>query len=295
MHPSTEKLLVHLKALSDPVRLRLLALCVRGEATVSELTSVMRQSQPRISQHLKQLCDADLLERFRDGHFVYYRVPLDRKHAAERRRLFALLPATETQFEADFERLCEMRAEQGLPVPEQENEAVRRLHRALIELTVAAPLGDLLDIGSGQGKILKLLGSRAQRAVGVDIDADARQMARAELLLAGVENCSLRNGDMYDLPFADGEFDTVVLDDVLGNARRPMTAIAEASRLLKPGGRLLILGRAEAGKADRFGDQLTVWCRTAKLRLAPPRKIPSKDPQWLLAVATPADSKEAAA
>lgn len=295
MHKHTEKLIVHLKALADPVRLRLLALCVRGEATVSELTRVMRQSQPRISQHLKQLCDADLLERFRDGHFVYYRVPLDSQHAAERRRLFALLPVGETQFEADFEQLCEIRAEQGLPVPEQEDEAARRLHRALIELTVSTPLGDLLDIGSGQGKILKLLGSRAQRAVGVDIDADARQIARAELLLAGVENCSLRNGDMYDLPFASGEFDTVVLDDVLGGAKRPMAAIGEASRLLKHGGRLLLLGKADAGSAGKFGDQLTVWCRTANLRLAPPRKIPSKDPQWLLAVATVASGIEVAA
>jgi len=295
MHESTEKLIVHLKALSDPIRLRLLALCVRGEATVSELTTVMNQSQPRISQHLKQLCGADLLERFRDGHFVYYRVPLDNAHAATRRRLFALLPVEETQFEQDFERLCELRAEHGLAVPEQEDEAVRRLHRALIELTVSAPLGDLLDIGSGRGKSLKLLGSRAQRAVGVDIDADARQMARAELLLAGIENCSLRNGDMYDLPFADREFDTVVLDDVLGDARRPMSAIGEASRLLKPAGRLLILGRADSTRAGKFGEQITVWCRTARLRLAPPRKIPSTDPQWLLAVATPADSKEEAA
>jgi ArsR family transcriptional regulator len=295
MHESTEQLIIYLKALADPIRLRLLALCVRGEATVSELTAVMKQSQPRISQHLKQLCSADLLERFRDGHFVFYRVPLDNRHAAERRRLFALLPADETQFETDFEYLCELRARQGLPVPDLDGDAVRRLHRALIELTVSAPLGDLLDIGSGQGKILKLLGSRAQRAVGVDIDADARQIARAELLLAGVENCSLRNGDMYDLPFADREFDTVVLDDVLGDATRPMTAISEARRLLKPSGRLFILGRADSGNTGRFADQLTVWCRTANLRLAPPRKIPSKQPQWLLAVATLANGQEEAA
>ena len=93
MQSSTEQLIVHLKAFADPVRLRLLALCVRGECTVSELTQVMAQSQPRISQHLKQLCDAGLLERFRDGHFVYYRVPLGSEQAAQRRRLFALLPA----------------------------------------------------------------------------------------------------------------------------------------------------------------------------------------------------------
>ncbi len=295
MQNSTEQLITHLKALADPIRLRLLALCVRGEATVSELTEVMGQSQPRISQHLKQLCGAGLLERFRDGHFVYYRVPLGSKQATQRRRLFALLPSDEPVFDRDFDKLCQSRARQGIAVPEQDDEAVRRLHHALIELTVAMPLGDLIDIGSGRGRILKLLGSRTRRAVGVDIDADARQLARAELLLAGVENCSLRKGDMYELPFADGEFDTVILDDVLGMAERPMTAINEARRLLKPGGRLFLLGQVDVGGVDKVQDQLIVWCRTAGLRLAPPRRIPTEQPRWLLAVATVADSQTVAA
>lgn len=295
MQDSTDNLITHLKALADPVRLRLLALCVRGEATVSELTEVMSQSQPRISQHLKQLCAADLLERFRDGHFVYYRVPLNNKQAAQRRRLFSLLPADEPYFERDFEKLCELRAAKGIAVPQQDDDALRHLHSALIELTISTPLGDLLDIGSGQGRILKLLGSRAQRAVGVDTDSDARQLARAELLLAGIENCSLREGDMYELPFADGEFDTVILDDVLGGAKKPMTAISEARRLLKPGGRLLILGQSDSGNIEKLQEQLTIWCRTANLRLAPPRLIPGKQPQWLLAVATLSSGKLVAA
>ena len=294
MQNSTQQLITHLKAFADPIRLRLLALCVRGECTVSELTQVMRQSQPRISQHLKQLCDAGLLERFRDGHFVYYRVSLGAEQASQRRRLFALLPADEPAYESDFDHLCSLRAEQGLAVPEKEDEAARYLHHALIELTVAMPLGDLLDIGSGQGRILKLLGSRAQRAVGVDIDADARQLARAELLLAGLENCSLRNGDMYELPFADGEFDTVILDDVLGNADRPMTAIAEARRILRRGGRLLLI-QSDVHDMAALEKQLAVWCGGADLRLAPPRRIPVNEPRWLLAVAAPAGRETVAA
>lgn len=295
MQNSTQQLITHLKAFSDPIRLRLLALCVRGECSVSELTEVMKQSQPRISQHLKQLCDAGLLERFRDGHFVYYRVRLGSEQATQRRRLFALLPADEPAYERDFEKLCGIRAEQGLAVPDKEDDAVRYLHRALIELTVAMPLGDLIDIGSGQGRILKLLGSRAQRAVGVDIDADARQLARAELLLAGVENCSLRHGDMYELPFADGEFDTVILDDVLGDAERPMTAISEARRILKTGGRLLLLLQSDAAGNAALEKQLAVWCGAASLRLAPPKLIPVNEPRWLLAVASPADQESVAA
>ena len=295
MEKSTEHLIVQLKAFADPIRLRLLALCVRGECSVSELARVLSQSQPRISQHLKQLCDAGLLERFRDGHFVYYRVPLESGRASDRRRLFALLPGDEAAFDADFERLCALRAERGLAVPEHDDDSVRELHKALIELTVTMPLGDLIDIGSGRGRLLKLLGSRAQRAVGVDIDADARQLARAELLLAGIENCSLRHGDMYDLPFADAEFDTVILDDVTNEADRPMVAIAEARRLMKPGGRMLLLSRIENGTAETLRQQLAVWCGAAGVRLSPPRQIPAVNPNWLLAVGSVADQGSAAA
>ena len=295
MQNSTDILITHLKALADPIRLRLLALCVRGEATVSELTEVTGQSQPRISQHLKQLCAAGLLERFRDGQFAYYRVSLHRDHACLRRRLFALLPGDEPAFERDFEKLCQLRAAEGVAPPEHADDNLRRLHHSLIELTVATPLGDLLDIGCGQGRILKLLGSRAQRAVGVDIDADARQLARAELLLAGIENCSLRKGDMYDLPFADHEFDTVVLDDVLGNAAQPVAAIREARRVLKPGGRMLLLGQAGKAGLDDLQKQIITWCRSAHIRLATPRRIPDKEPRWLLAVATPLTAKTEAA
>jgi ArsR family transcriptional regulator len=295
MQNSTAQLITHLKAFADPVRLRLLALCVRGECTVSELTQIAAQSQPRISQHLKRLCEAGLLERFRDGHYVYYRVPLGSEQAAHRRRLFALLPSDEPIYERDFEKLCGLRAQQGRAVPETIDDADRSLHRALIELTVAMRLGDLIDIGSGQGRILKLLGSRAQRAVGVDIDADSRQLARAELLLAGVENCSLRNGDMYELAFADGEFDTVILDDVLTDAKRPVAAISEANRILKPGGRLLFLTRANKNRIAAFEKQLAAWCAAAGMRLAPPRRIPARDPRWILAVASPADQSTVAA
>ncbi|MDH3429570.1 MAG: metalloregulator ArsR/SmtB family transcription factor [Gammaproteobacteria bacterium] len=284
-----------MKAFADPIRLRLLALCVRGECTVSELTEVMAQSQPRISQHLKQLCEAGLLERFRDGQFVYYRVPLGSEQAAHRRRLFALLPSDEPSYERDFEKLCGLRAQQGRAIPEKADDADRSLYRALIELTVAMRLGDLIDIGSGQGRILKLLGSRAQRAVGVDIDADARQLARAELLLAGIDNCSLRNGDMYELAFADGEFDTVILDDVLSGAKRPVAALSEANRILKPGGRLLCLARADADRVDGLEKQLAAWCASAGMRLAPPRRIPVRNPRWLLAVASPANRENVAA
>ncbi len=288
-----ERLLPQLKALADPVRLRIVALCEHGECSVSELTKVMAQSQPRISQHLKQLCNAGLLERFRDGHFVFYRVPERGGDVHGRRRLLALMPEDEPAFQRDLEKLRELRGGLGsFEAPLVADADNRRLHRALIELTVAAPVGDLLDIGSGKGHILKLLASRAGRAIGVDIDPGARQFARAELLLAGVENVSLRKGNMYELPFDDGEFDTVILDDVLGDADEPLLAVCEAKRLLRPGGRLLLL--AAAGSPD-LEARLAGWCQAADLRLAQPRRIPSKTPRWLLAVATRVNSRPEAA
>ena len=279
-----DPLIAQLKALGDPVRLRIVALCSQGECSVSELTAVLSLSQPRVSQHLKQLCEADLLERFRDGHFVFYRVAEGGESAAARRKLLDLVPQADAVFESDLQALHELRADSS--PPDAIDESNRSLHRALVGLTVAAPLGDLVDIGSGHGRILKLLASRAQRAVGVDIDSNARRLARAQLMLAGLPNCTLRQGNMYRLPFGDGEFDTAILDDVLSDAARPVRAIVEAVRVLRPGGRLLLLLAIKDEDIDALNRRVAKWCGESGLRLAPSRTIPSINPEWLLAVAT---------
>ena len=280
----TDKLVGQFKALADPVRLRLVALCRAAECSVSELTEVTGLSQPRVSQHLKQLIDAGLLERFRDGHFVYYRVPVNGPQQQARRRLLALLPDSEPGFERDLDKLRKLRGETASEGGIDEDD--RFLHKALVELTVATPLGDLLDIGCGQGRLLKLLASRAQRVIGVDVDPDARRLARAELFLAGVPNCSLRQGDMYSLPFADGEFDTIILDDVLAEAARPAAAVEEARRLLRQNGRLLFLGTVNGNGVDRLKRDFASLAAETGLRLAAPRSIPENNPGWLLGVAT---------
>lgn len=293
MDVTTQQLIAQFKALADPVRLRLIALCSLGECSVTELTKIMSLSQPRVSQHLKSLCDAGLVERFRDGQFVYYRVPARGDGAAARHRLLDLLPADEPTFVDDVERLRSLRG--LLTADEAVADDDRALHRALIELTVATPLGDVIDIGCGQGRILKLLASRAKRAVGVDIDADARRFARAKLLLAGLPHCTLRKGDMYALPFANGEFDTVILDDVLSGADQPVAAIEEAARLLRPGGRLLLLTKSSGTTSQETSAKLANWCRATGLRLSSPRSVPAKETRWLLAVATSTHSSKSAA
>ena len=292
MQAATEQLISQFKALADPVRLRLVALCAHGECSVSELTEIMGLSQPRISQHLKQLCDCGLVERFRDGHFVYYRVPTRGKSGGDLRKLIGMLPENEQLFDRDIEALRDLRGGTGIVESSDDN---RPLHRALVELTVSTPLGDLLDIGCGQGRLMKLLASRANRAVGVDIDADARRFARAHLLLAGLPNCTFRHGDMYSLPLADQQFDTIIVDDVLGEANDPVKVLLEAKRPLRDGGRILILCSTSSEEANVLSRQIAGWCREADLRLAPPRAVPAKDPRWLLAVATPAETGKVAA
>ena len=281
---NTEQLIVRLKALADPVRIRLVVLCGAAECSVSELTQVTGLSQPRISQHLKALIGADLLERFRDGHFVYYRVPANGGDAQARRKILSLLPDDDPQFARDLDKLRKLRGDEAIEPVETEED--RFLHKALVELTVATPLGDLLDVGCGQGRLLKLLASRAQRVVGVDIDPGARRLARAELLLAGLPNCSLRQGDMYSLPFEDAEFDTIILDDVLRDAVDSVAAIDEAKRLLRAGGRMLFLATANESNVEKTKSDFAAWAAATGLRLAPPRLIPETGPSWVLGVAT---------
>ena len=266
------------KAVADPSRLRLLALCARGELTVTELTEVLGQSQPRVSRHLKVLCAAGLLDRFREQNWVYYRVPLGGAGARLARGLLQLLPAEDDGLALDRERLERVlarRAEQlrgralGDTVPTPAGVDAR-----IVDLMAGEALGDLLDIGTGTGRMLRLLGVAADTAVGVDISREMLMLARSNLHAAGLDHLSVRQGNMYQLRFADGSFDTVTIDQVLYRAEQPAEVLREAARVLRPGGRLLLVefltGEATAGAGDaetpitRAG--LDAWCRAAGLR-----------------------------
>lgn len=295
MSNATDTLVLQLKALADLTRMRLLLLCRQGECSVGELTGVIGQSQPRISQHLKKLCDASLLERFRDGQRMYYRLPAQASGAD--RQLHELLPVAESLFQEDAGRLRALRGD-GVTNPDPtdaDDRNERVIHREIVKLTVTEALGAVLDVGCGRGRLIKLLASRANRIVGVDIDADVRQLARAELMLARIPNCSLRQGDMYRLPFGDAEFDTVILDEVLADANRPVDVLQEAKRQLRPGGRMFVLQSVSAQSASGTKKSIAKWSAAAGLRLAQPRLVPGTQPRWLLSVATPADRSTEAA
>ena len=290
-----KSLVLLLKTLADLTRMRLVALCRQGECSVSELTEVIGQSQPRISQHLRTLCEGGLLLRQRDGKRVFYRLPLRGDHSSLREHLLALIPVDDRIFMDDRRMLRELRGERLGADTLAVDDADRAIYRAMIDLTVTTPIGSLLDVGCGRGQILKLLASRATRAIGVDIDAKTRQLARAELMLAGIPNCSLRKGDMYRLPSDDAEFDTIVLDDVLTDAKYPVRVLREARRLLKPAGRLFVLLGVSAETVESLKKSLAEWSAAAKLRLSPGRLATQQEPHWMLAVATAAESASEAA
>lgn len=267
------------KAVAEPSRLRLLALCSQGELSVTELTEVLGQSQPRVSRHLKVLCAAGLLDRFREQNWVYYRTPMGGAGARLARGLLRLVPPDDALMKLDrerLERILARRAEQSrgravgdaVPTP-------AGVDACIIDLMAAESLGQLLDIGTGTGRMLRLLGVAAESAVGIDISREMLMLARSNLHAAGLDNLSVRQGNMYQLRFADGSFDTVTIDQVLYQAEQPAEVLCEAARVLRPGGRLLLvefLTGEGAGQPSAPVDspitraQLERWCDQAGLR-----------------------------
>jgi ArsR family transcriptional regulator len=235
-----------LRATGEPSRLRLLALLARAELTVGELCEIVGQSQPRVSRHLKVLSSAGLLDRFREEHWVYYRVPAASESSEVARQLLALVPEDDTVLVRDRRRMDTVIAERARRATDQLQRQVDVPNQVAIEALVARefvdkPVGVLLDIGTGSGHLLELLAPRASRAIGIDISTDALRLARTNVHGAGLSHCELQQGDMNDLPFAAATFDTVTLDRMLAAADRPLVALAEIARTLKPEGRLVLI------------------------------------------------------
>jgi ArsR family transcriptional regulator len=237
-----------LRAAAEPTRFRILAVCQEGELTVGEIGQVLAQSQPRVSRHLKLLCEAGLLLRFREGHWIYYRVPAQGRGAEQVAQLLGWIPTDDSVVRLDRERAAQVREDRArLAAEELANAALadaaadEELRAVLLEELGDAPLGELLDIGTGTGRILHWLAPKAREAVGVDLSSEALRVARTSVHGAGLHHCMLQQADMHELPFETDSFDLVTIDRVLADARRPVLALKEAARLLRPDGRLLII------------------------------------------------------
>jgi len=293
-----DHLLTALRAVAEPTRLRLVVLCARGELTVSELTQILGQSQPRVSRHLKLLCDAGLLDRFREGSWVFYRLSQSTPASALARQLVAACGESDPTIALDLQRLGAIKQQRADLASAYFRENAAQWHRirslyvdereveaALVEIIAAADPRDLLDIGTGTGRMLEILAPRVEHALGIDQSREMLSVARVNLEQAGLVNGRVRRDDMYQLALPDGSFDAVVIHQVLHYADRPAAAIAEAARVLRPRGILVLVDFAphaleflrdeHAHRRLGFGDaEIAQWCRAAGLDPAPSRALP---------------------
>jgi len=259
-----ELLRIH-KALADETRLRLCAILLRHELNVGELTGVLGMGQPRISRHLKILAEAGLLECRREGLWAFYRAA---PSGPGRRFLDCQeeLLAAEPRCVQDRERAAQVLRERVAATQRFFDSVAgqwRDLSREILgdfdladEMAARLHAGMLVaDLGCGPGELLARLAEGARLAIGVD--SSPRMLELAAARLAGRTNVSLRLGELEHLPLREGEVQAVTLSLVLHHVSDPVAVLAEARRVLAPGGELLV---AEFDRHDneamreRYGD-----------------------------------------
>ncbi|MBI3438568.1 MAG: metalloregulator ArsR/SmtB family transcription factor [Proteobacteria bacterium] len=278
-----------LRAAGEQTRLRALALLTEGELAVGELAQALGQSQPRVSRHLKLLTEAGLVERAPEGAWVFYRLPRSRtteRHLAD--AALAMLDPNDPVLARDTERLNAIRSARDEAAAEyfERNAAdwnrVRALHlpeadieSAILGAAGAGPFDLMVDVGVGQGRMIQLFADRVRRAEGFDTSRQMLAIARASLddLKA---KAALRFGDAYAPPVDAGSADLVTIHQVLHFLSDPKRAVAEAARLLKRDGRLLIVDFAphhleflrEEHAHRRLGfsdEEIREWCADARV------------------------------
>jgi ubiquinone/menaquinone biosynthesis C-methylase UbiE len=263
-----------------------------GEFNVSELTQILGQSQPRISRHLKLMAEAGLVDRYKEGSWVLIRRCDVGTGGAIARMISDLLPAKDSILSADLQRLDEVRRQRAerasayFRTNAANWEQLRSLHvseedveAAMARLVGSDPIAAYLDLGTGTGRILKLLAPIAAEAIGIDSSREMLAIARSNLEAAGLRQAQVRHGDINALPFANGFADLVTIHQVLHYLDEPGRAIAEAARVLKAGGRLIVVDFAphdlehlrEAHAHRRLGlsdEHMKNWLRRAGLQLS---------------------------
>lgn len=250
-----------LRALADPTRLRIMRLLAHMELAVGELAQVLGQSQPRVSRHVRILCDAALAERRREGSWVFLRIAVGEHRAPPIGAAVArLLDAAESDDAAFAARCAEDRRHLAAIRDARESQAanyfarhagnwdqLRSLHSpdGPVEAALAQALGDglgaLLDVGTGTGRIAEVLALAADHVTGLDKSPEMLRIARARLQNLAAGRHDLVQGDFTALPFAAAAFDTVTFHQVLHYAQEPERVLAEAARVCRPGGRIAIV------------------------------------------------------
>ncbi len=296
-----------LKAAGESTRLRILALIAEAELTVSDLTEILRQSQPRLSRHLRLLVDAGLVERFREGSWAFFRLGERDGPADIARTMITRLDADDPVIARDRERLAAVRTARATAAQNYfrrhaaEWDRIRKLHvaDAAVEDAIRTALADkpirsLLDLGTGTGRMLEMFAGDIERGHGLDLSLDMLALARERLDRAGLKNCSVRQGDIYDLALPRDSFDVIIIHQVLHFLDDASRAIREAVRVLRPGGRLLVVDFAphdleflrEEHAHLRLGfaaDTVSQWLEGAGLDIVRQQTLPP-GPQGKIAV-----------
>lgn len=285
-----------LRAAGEPTRLRILSLLAAEELSVMELSRVLDQSQPRVSRHLKLMADAGLIERFPDGARVYYRL----SHDAQARRLTdtVLDILADDEGEADHRRLEEVRSERAADAARYFEQVapqwdqMRSLYvcetdveKAVEQAAGSGPFNRVVDLGTGSGRMLTLLGKKAKMSVGLDLSQNMLNIARANVTKAGLDKVELRHGDIFSTRLPAESADLVIVHQVLHYLNDPVAAVSEAARLVSPGGRLLIVDFAphnfeqlrEEHQHRRLGfadEEIAGWLEQSGLQAAAPIILP---------------------
>lgn len=296
MSLSADQTVETLRAAGEPTRLRVLSLLAGEELSVMELSRILEQSQPRVSRHLKLMADAGLIERFPDGARVFYRLSSD---PLARRLIDTVLDLLdETAGADDDSRLEEVRRDREAAASAYfervapQWDRIRSLYvcesaveAAILQAAGEGPFDRVVDLGTGSGRMLTLLGKNARMSVGLDLSHNMLNIARANVAKAGLDKVELRHGDIFATRLPEHSADLVLVHQVLHYLADPAAAVAEAARLVAPGGRLLIVDFAphrlehlrEEHQHRRLGfadEEMHRWLAGAGLRTSAPVALP---------------------
>jgi len=249
-----DRLLNGLRGAGERTRLRLLFVLSHGELNVKELMQILGQSQPRVSRHLKLLCEAGLLMRYREGSWVLFRLSESGREAALVRMIVELLPGSDPVLQRDLKRLEQVRELRAEVAQEYfcnnavDWDLIRSLHisegkveDAMMAILQGHHVETFLDLGTGTGRILELFSDHFNHGIGIDMNREMLAFARSNLDKPDLSHCQVRQGDLFNLPYDNGIADVVVIHQVLHFLDDPQNAILEAGRVLKPGGLMLIV------------------------------------------------------
>ena len=284
-----EELLRQLRAAAEPTRLRIIALCGHAELSVGDFVAILGQSQPRVSRHLKLLVDAGLLIRNKEGSRAYYRLFESVKNAQLSQVLNDLMDESDPVLVLDLSRLGIIRSERARFADNYFDEFAGEqsrlsrisadeelINQLLFRYVQQENIGELLDVGTGNGRMLLLLGSKIEKAIGIDNSREMLAIARTNLEQANLKNCQVRIGDMYRLPFAENRFGLITINSLLRYAEKPKDVLTEATRVLKPGGILFIVDFSDHGLTelrDEYGHRWLGFSKDEMLDMLDGEKI----------------------